>query len=98
MPSSSTANKMERSSLAMVGAALLVIALVAGLSFWQQGQTHERRLREQGASLVRLLAAMPRDQLTPADGTSPFHVLQHGDGAGELAYASLVDPSGRALL
>jgi PAS domain S-box-containing protein len=89
---------MDRSSLAMIGAALLVIALVAGLSFWQQGQTHERRLREQGASLVRLLAAMPRDQLTPADGASPFHVLQHGDGAGELAYALLVDPNGRALL
>jgi hypothetical protein len=98
MPSTRTANKLDRSSLAMVGAALLVIGLVAGLSFWQESQTHERRLREQGESLVRLLAAMPRDQLLPAQGSSPFQLLQHGDGAGELAYATLVDPAGRALL
>ena len=97
MPATLPANKMERSSLAMIGAALVVIALVAGLSFWQQARTHEQRLRAQGTSLVRLLANMSVARLAPAQGGSPFNVLQHGDGAGELAYVALVDPDGQAI-
>ena len=82
----------------MIGAALLVIALVAGLSFRQQNATREQRLRAQGMSLVRLLAKMPTAQIAPEHGSSPFQLLQHGDSAGDLAWAVLVDLQGRALL
>jgi two-component system, OmpR family, phosphate regulon sensor histidine kinase PhoR len=98
MPSSAPTNKMERSSLAMVRAALLVIGLIAGLSFWQQNRTQEQRLRVQGTGLVRLLANMPYVELTPAGGGSPLRLLQPGDGSGELAYAALVDLGGRSLV
>ena len=82
----------------MVAASLFVIALIAGLLFWQQREGREQRLREQGTSLVRLLAQMPRSQLAPAHGSGPFQVLQHGDGARELAYAALVDLNGASVV
>jgi PAS domain S-box-containing protein len=89
-------SKIERSSLAMVAASLVVIAVIAGLLFAQQRETREQRLREQGASLVRVLAKMPRSQLAPTQGSGPLQLLRHGDES-ELSYAALVDVEGRTL-
>jgi signal transduction histidine kinase len=97
MPSRRPAYKTERSSLAMVAASLLVIGVIAGLMFWQQGASHEQRLRAQGASLVRLLGKLSPAELAPAHGNGPLQILQHRDDASELAYVALVDASGATL-
>ena len=80
----------------MVAASLVVIAVIAGLLFAQQRETREQRLREQGASLVRVLAKMPRSQLAPTQGSGPLQLLRHADES-ELSYAALVDVEGRTL-
>lgn len=81
----------------MVAASLLVIGVIAGLLFWQQGASHEQRLRAQGASLVRLLGKLSPAELAPAHGHGPLQILQHRDDASELAYVALVDPNGATL-
>ena len=90
--------KSERFGLWMVGAALLVVAVVVGLWFDRQADQKREHIRSQGVVLVRVLSSLPYDQLLPRQGSPNLlqTVLQMNRGA-ELGYGLIVDAAGATL-
>ena len=87
----------ERLGLAMIGASLMVICVIIGLMFAQQRDTADVRVRAQAASLTRLLAAIPYEQLVSRAGTGSLQALADSQPSHELAYAVITDTVGATL-
>ncbi|MBA3564655.1 MAG: hypothetical protein H0W33_11745 [Gammaproteobacteria bacterium] len=85
----------ERLGLAMIGASLLVICVIIGVMFAQQRDAADARARAQAASLTRLLAAMPYEQLVSQTGG--LRALASSQPVTELAYAVITDNVGAGL-
>jgi signal transduction histidine kinase len=90
--------KSERFGLLLVGAALLVTAVVVGLWFDRQATLQRTHIRNQGVGLVRVLSSLPYDQLLPKPGRPLLlqTVLQMNRNA-ELGYGVIVDTHGAKL-
>lgn len=90
----------ERLGLWMIGASLIAIALVSIFLVRYQAETMRAQIRNQGVSMVRLLAALPIEQVV-GEGRHPallHHLLDAGAGAGSgIGYAVLVDTQGRTM-
>ncbi len=59
----------ERLGLLMILASLGVITVIVSMLFINQQRSEEVHIREQGASLVRLLSRMPFTEVVPGDGS-----------------------------
>ena len=90
--------KTERLGLLLIGAALLVTALVLGLWFDRQAAVQRTHIRNQGVSLVRVLSGLPYDQLLPKPGRPNMlqTVLQMNRDS-DLGYGVFVDARGATL-
>lgn len=90
--------KSERFGLLLIGAALLVTALVVSLWLDRQASLQRTHIRNQGVSLVRVLSSLPYEQLLPKSGRQ--HLLQtvlQLNRNTELGYGVIVDTSGATL-
>ena len=90
--------KSDRFGLLLVGAALLVIAVVLGLWVDRQMTLQRTNTRNQGVGLVRILSSLPHEQLLPKSGRSQLlqTVLQMNRNT-ELGYGVIVDTRGATL-
>lgn len=90
--------KSDRFGLLLIGAAVLVMAVVVGLWFDRQATLQRSYTRNQGVSLVRVLSSMPYEQLLPKPGRPLLlqTVLQMNRSA-ELSYGVIVDARGATL-
>ncbi|CAN5166324.1 hypothetical protein BH24PSE2_BH24PSE2_14460 [soil metagenome] len=85
----------ERLGLAMIGASLIVIGVILWLLFAQQRDAADARVRAQALTVMRLLAAMPYDELIGPPGR--LRALVRSQPAEELAYLVITDPAGTSL-
>ena len=90
--------KKERLGLLMILASLGVIMLIVGLLFVNQQRSEETHIREQGASLVRLLSRMPLAEIVPQNGTQGvLSVLENIKDRSAFSYLAIVDANNRLL-
>lgn len=90
--------KNDRMSLQMICASLVVVALITGLLFHQQGKSRSTQARIQGISVVHTLSSMPFSQLTREAGRSGLlHALINNHENPDFGYAVIVDPQGAKL-
>ena len=87
--------KGDRIGLYMIVASLAVIAVVIGMLFIQQSRAQESRTRAEAISLARVLAGLPREQLTAPRGM--LEVVRQAWQNGNFAYAAVVGPGGMAV-
>jgi PAS domain S-box-containing protein len=90
--------KSERLGMAMIAASLIAIVAIVMLHSEHQAGARRAQTRNQGISLVRMLSAIPYEQLVPA-GASPRllqNVLQL-PGNAQLGYGVVVDTKGATL-
>jgi len=96
--SAETIMKSERLGLLLIGAALLVTAVVVGLWYDRQATLQRTHIRNQGVSLVRVLSSLSYEQLLPKPGRP--HLLQtvlQMNRNTELGYGVIVDTRGATL-
>ncbi len=87
--------KRERLGLSMMAASLLAITVVCVLLYMHTLSEREQRTRAQGLSLLRALATLQPEQLTPqTNPTSILRTLPITDEGGDFAYATVTDVSG----
>jgi PAS domain S-box-containing protein len=88
----------ERFGIVMIAASLAAIAAVVYLMLAHQATARRGQVREQGASLVRLLSRLPQDQLVPKGGNiGLFQAALGGNQSAELSYGAIVDIQGMTL-
>lgn len=88
----------ERLGLLMILASLAVITLIISMLFINQQRAEETHIRNQGASLVRLLSRMPFTDLVPENGRQGMlSVLEHIKGNSTFSYLAIVDTNNRLL-
>ncbi len=90
--------KSERFGFLLIGAALLVTAMVVGLWFDRQATLQRTHIRNQGVGLVRVLSSLTYDQLLSKQGRPQLlqTVLQMNRST-ELGYGVIVDTRGATL-
>ncbi len=90
--------KDEKLGLTMIVASVLVIVLIVGLLLNDQHKSREEQYRSQGLSLIRVLSAIPYDQLSSMNGVhGPLQVVRLSQNNPDFAYVALVDVSGRVI-
>jgi len=90
--------RSDRFGLIFVLASLVAIAVVVAMVFENQHTRHSASTRAQGISLVRILSAVPYQQLTPGGSQeSVMQVLSHGSASDDFAYVSIVDADGATV-
>ena len=88
----------QRLGLTMIIATLVVMVAIAYLLFDQQRSEREAQARSQGLDLVRLLASISWDELTPQPGRRGFlEVMGRGQGNPDFAYGAIVDLRGQLV-
>ena len=88
----------ERLGLLMILASLGVITLIVSLLFINQQRSEETHIREQGASLVRLLSRMPFADVVPENGTQGvLSVLENIKDRSAFSYLAIVDANNHLL-
>ncbi len=91
--------KSERLGLLTVASSVVIIALVLVLVIQHQQSRSQEQIRSQGLSLVRLLATMPLEELTPESGRQGiFSLLRQSLLSNHFAYLALMRPDGQPLL
>lgn len=90
--------RQERLGLTMIVASLAVITITVVLLFLYQQRSEEANIREQGASLVRILSRIPFEQFVPAGGKAGIlSVLEQTRSSSALTYLAIVDNQGRSV-
>jgi PAS domain S-box-containing protein len=98
VPASVKTLKNEKLGFSMIGASLVVILFISAFLFNYQRDQQVDQIRNQGTSLVRLLADIPIDGLPPSAGRSGLlDVIWRTQHNPNLAYIALVEPSGQPL-
>ncbi len=88
----------ERLGLLMILASLGVISVIVSMLFINQQRSEEVHIREQGASLVRLLSRMPFSEVVPGDGSQGvLSVLENIKERSAFSYLAIVDTDNRLL-
>jgi len=82
----------------MIGAALLVIFVIAGIVAMDSRDKRIEVIHKDGRSLSRLLSSIALEKLVRNEsGAGVLQLLTHNEQVGDLAYAELVDLSGTSL-
>ena len=90
--------KSDRFGLLLIGAALLVIAVVVGLWFDRQATLQRANTRNQGVGLVRVLSSLPYEELLPKSGRPQLlQTMLQMNRKSELGYGVIVDTRGATL-
>lgn len=84
--------------LLMIGAALLVIALIVGQILLHKQGSRDLLIKSEGRNLVRLLSSLPYEQLVPQNQpNSILDLISSKQIHSDFAYATVMDLAGRPL-
>ncbi len=90
--------RRDASGLVMIGAALLVTGAIVFFVAEHEVGLRREQIRAQGIALANALSRIPLERLAPSDGRlSPLPLIRVAQGETSLAYAAVVDRSGRIL-
>jgi signal transduction histidine kinase len=88
----------ERVGLIMIMASLLVMGVVAYLTFDYQLDARHKQAKDQGVGMVRVLGGMSWEELVPEQGRQGIlQAVQHGQNNPDFAYGVVVDKQGNAV-